>query len=311
MQRILNSIPSPSVNDITIGSITIRYYALFIIIGIVMAISISALRLKQRGASAGAAVDIAIWTVPFGILGARFYHVITHLSDYFGPGQDPVSVFYIWNGGLAIFGGLLFGALGAWIGARQAGIRFLAYADALVPGLLVAQAIGRLGNYFNNELFGIPTTLPWGLEIEPGNPAYPVGLPQGVTFHPTFLYEMIWSLLGVGVILFVERKFNLQWGKVFAAYLIYYSFGRIFIESIRIDPAYVILGLRTNVWSAIVGLLLGIALYYRQSRRHTGIQTTVFLPNREPVAPVAESDATADAEASQDLATDGVNSKSE
>ena len=284
MNFITNSIPSPSVNDLTLGVVTVRYYALFIIIGIVIAISVSALRLKNRGGTAGVAVDIAIWTVPFGIVGARLFHVATHLNDYFGPGIDPLTVFYIWNGGLAIFGGLIFGALGAWLGARQAGVKFLAYADAVVPGLLIAQAIGRLGNYFNNELFGIPTTLPWGLEIDPGNPAYPAGLPQGVLFHPTFLYEMLWSLIGLAVILLVEKKFNLQWGKVFASYLIFYSFGRIFIESIRIDPAYVLLGLRTNVWSAIVGVLAGLALYYWQSRKHTGLEETVYLPNREPLA---------------------------
>lgn len=286
MNHIITSIPSPTVNDLTLGPITIRYYALFIILGIVLAISVSAIRLKRRGGTAGAAVDIAIWTVPFGIIGARLYHVVTHLNDYFGPGSDPMSVFYIWNGGLAIFGGILFGAVGAWIGARQAGIKFLAYADSVVPGLLLAQAVGRLGNYFNSELFGIPTTLPWGLEIDPGNSAYPSGLPQGVLFHPTFLYEMIWSLLGVAVVLFVEKKFRLQWGKVFASYLIFYSLGRIFIEQIRIDPAYVLLGLRTNVWSAILGLVAGMALFYWQSRKHTGIEESVYF--REPAQAVEE-----------------------
>lgn len=291
MKHIINSIPSPAVNDVTLGLVTIRYYALFIILGIVLAISISAVRLKNRGGSAGAAVDIAIWTVPFGIVGARIFHVLTHLSDYFGPGIDPLTVFYIWNGGLAIFGGLIFGALGAWLGARQAGVKFLAYADAVVPGLLLAQAIGRLGNYFNNELFGVPTTLPWGLEIDPGNPAYPAGLPQGVLFHPTFLYEMLWSLIGIAVILLAEKRLKLQWGKVFASYLIFYSFGRIFIESIRIDPAYVLLGLRTNVWSAIIGLLAGLFLFYWQSRKHTGIEETVYLPNRAPEDLAVEEEA--------------------
>jgi len=291
VKHIINSIPSPAVNDVTLGLVTIRYYALFIILGIVLAISISAVRLKNRGGSAGAAVDIAIWTVPFGIVGARIFHVLTHLSDYFGPGIDPLTVFYIWNGGLAIFGGLIFGALGAWLGARQAGVKFLAYADAVVPGLLLAQAIGRLGNYFNNELFGVPTTLPWGLEIDPGNPAYPAGLPQGVLFHPTFLYEMLWSLIGIAVILLAEKRLKLQWGKVFASYLIFYSFGRIFIESIRIDPAYVLLGLRTNVWSAIIGLLAGLFLFYWQSRKHTGIEETVYLPNRAPEDLAVEEEA--------------------
>lgn len=280
MIHILNSIPSPAVNDITIGSITIRYYAVFIIIGIILAILISALRLKNRGGSAGDAVDIAIWAVPFGIIGGRFYHVVTHLSDYFGAGIDPITVFYIWNGGLAIFGAILFGSLGAWLGAKQAGIRFTAYLDALVPGLLVAQAVGRLGNYFNQELFGIPTELPWGLQIDPGNAAWPVGLPQDVTFHPTFLYEIIWNLLGVALLLWLERKFKLQWGKVFAAYLIYYSFGRSLIETIRIDPAYVFLGLRTNVWSAIAGIAVGIVLFWWLSRRHVGVETTIFTSKR-------------------------------
>jgi prolipoprotein diacylglyceryl transferase len=278
--HILNSIPSPSVNDITIGSVTIRYYALFIILGIVLAIVISALRLKNRGATAGDAVDIAIWAVPFGIIGGRFYHVITHLNDYFGPGIDPVTVFYIWNGGLAIFGAILFGSLGAWIGARQAGVSFLAYTDALVPGLLLAQAVGRLGNYFNQELFGVPTDLPWGLEIDPGNAAWPVGLPQGTTFHPTFLYEILWNLVGIGVLILVERHFKLQWGKLFASYLIYYSFGRALIEMIRIDPAYVFLGLRTNVWSAIAGLVAGLALLWWLNRRHPGIQLSILSQKR-------------------------------
>jgi prolipoprotein diacylglyceryl transferase len=256
-------------------------------LGIVLAIIVSALRLQKRGAKAGIAVDIAIWTVPIAIIGARFFHVATHLNDYFGEGKNPLSVFFVWEGGLAIYGGLLFGALGAYIGARQAGIKFFAYADALVPGLLLAQAVGRWGNYFNNELFGQPTSLPWGLEIQQSNPAYPVGLPAGELFHPVFLYESIWSLLGIAVLLVVEKRFNLQWGKVFAAYLVYYSLGRVFIESIRLDPAYVVLGLRTNVWSAIIGILVGIVLFVYLGRKHTGIEQSIFLPAK----PSATSDA--------------------
>ena len=287
MNRVIASLPSPSVSDIAVGPFIIRFYALFIILGIVLAIIVSALRLQKRGAKAGIAVDIAIWTVPIAIIGARFFHVATHLNDYFGEGKNPLSVFFVWEGGLAIYGGLLFGALGAYIGARQAGIKFFAYADALVPGLLLAQAVGRWGNYFNNELFGQPTSLPWGLEIQQSNPAYPVGLPAGELFHPVFLYESIWSLLGIAVLLVVEKRFNLQWGKVFAAYLVYYSLGRVFIESIRLDPAYVVLGLRTNVWSAIIGILVGIVLFVYLGRKHTGIEQGIFLPAK----PSATSDA--------------------
>jgi prolipoprotein diacylglyceryl transferase len=287
VNRVIASLPSPSVSDIAVGPFIIRFYALFIILGIVLAIIVSALRLQKRGAKAGIAVDIAIWTVPIAIIGARFFHVATHLNDYFGEGKNPLSVFFVWEGGLAIYGGLLFGALGAYIGARQAGIKFFAYADALVPGLLLAQAVGRWGNYFNNELFGQPTSLPWGLEIQQSNPAYPVGLPAGELFHPVFLYESIWSLLGIAVLLVVEKRFNLQWGKVFAAYLVYYSLGRVFIESIRLDPAYVVLGLRTNVWSAIIGILVGIVLFVYLGRKHTGIEQSIFLPAK----PSATSDA--------------------
>ena len=254
-----------------------RFYALFIILGITLAILVSGIRLKNRGAKAGVAIDIAIWTVPVAIVGARLFHVLTHLNDYFGDGKNPMSIFYIWEGGLAIYGGILFGALGAYIGARSVGIKFFAYADALVPGLLLAQAVGRWGNYFNNELFGQPTTLPWGLEIAADNPAYPVGLPAGELFHPVFLYESIWSLIGIAVLIVVEKRFNLQWGKLFAAYLVYYSIGRAFIETIRLDPAYVILGLRTNVWSAILGIVGGIVLFVYLSRKHTGLEQSIFV----------------------------------
>jgi prolipoprotein diacylglyceryl transferase len=292
VNRLFASLPSPSVSDIAVGPFIIRFYALFIILGIVLAIIVSAIRLQKRGAKAGVAIDIAIWTVPIAIVGARLFHVFTHFNDYFGAGKNPASVFYVWEGGLAIYGGLIFGALGAYIGARQSGIKFFAYADALVPGLLLAQAVGRWGNYFNNELFGQPTTLPWGLEILPTNPAYPVGLPEGELFHPVFLYESLWSLLGIAVLLFLEKRLNLQWGKLFAAYLVYYSVGRAFIETIRLDPAYVLFGLRTNVWSAIVGIIVGVVLYVYLGRKHTGLEQSIFLPAK----PLASSDAEFSAE---------------
>ena len=161
MSGLLASIPSPSFNDFTIGVVTIRLYALFIILGIILAIVVSSLRLKSRGVSGGVAIDVAIWAVPFGIIGGRFFHVLTHLNDYFGAGKDPITALYLWEGGLAIYGALIFGALGAYLGARSAGIKFMAYADAVAPGLLLAQAVGRWGNYFNQELFGTPTTAPW------------------------------------------------------------------------------------------------------------------------------------------------------
>jgi len=297
------SIPSPTVSSFTLGPITVHYYALFILAGIVVATVVTAGRMKARGMEAGLAIDIAIWAVPFGIIGGRLFHVATHLSDYFGPGRDWTSMFRLWEGGLAIYGAIIFGSIGAYIACQvdikalkieSAGIRFLSFADALVPGLLAAQALGRWGNYFNNELFGAPTYLPWGLEISSFNPSYPLGLPEGLTFHPTFLYESLWSLLGVVILLLLEQRFNLRWGRMFALYLMWYSFGRFFIEGIRLDPSDVVLGLRTNQISALVGLLLGLALFMIQRARHTGIETTGYLPGRSnkqlPVAQSASAD---------------------
>jgi prolipoprotein diacylglyceryl transferase len=237
----------------------------------------------------GLAIDIAIWAVPFGIIGGRLFHVFTHVNDYFGPGRDWTSMFKLWEGGLAIYGALIFGTLGAYIACQvdikklritSAGIRFLSFADALVPGLLAAQALGRWGNFFNTELFGEPTDLPWGLEIPWANPNYPNGLPEGVLFHPTFLYESLWSLLGIAVLLLLESRFNLRWGRMFAAYLMWYSFGRFFIEGIRLDPSDVFLGLRTNQWSAVIAFLIGLALLRIQYSKHTGAEESGYLPGR-------------------------------
>jgi prolipoprotein diacylglyceryl transferase len=283
------SIPSPTISSITLGPVVIHYYALFILAGIVVATFLTAGRMKARGMEAGLAIDIAIWAVPFGIVGGRLFHVATHIGDYFGPGRDWTSMFRLWEGGLAIYGAIIFGSIGAYIACQvdikplrieSAGIRFLSFADALVPGLLAAQALGRWGNYFNNELFGSPTDLPWGLEIPKYNPSYPLGLPEGITFHPTFLYESLWSLLGIAVLLLLEQRFNLRWGRMFSAYLMWYSFGRFFIEGIRLDPSDVILGLRTNQLSALIGLLAGFALLMIQHYRHTGVETTGYLPGR-------------------------------
>ncbi|MEY3561994.1 MAG: hypothetical protein RL068_1146, partial [Actinomycetota bacterium] len=244
--HFLSGIPSPDISYLDIGPLRIHFYALFILTGIIIASFLADSRLHKRGAEKGLFLDIALWAVPSGIIGGRFYHVITHPKDYFFEGADLLAVFRLWEGGMAIYGAILFGAVGAWWGARQAGIRFWPVADAIAPGLLIAQGIGRLGNYFNQELFGLPTELPWGLEIPSSNPAYPSGLPEGLTFHPTFAYEMLWNLLAAGLLIYLGNRLQLQWGKQIALYLVFYSFGRLWIESIRIDPSEIILGLRVN-----------------------------------------------------------------
>ncbi|TFB80680.1 prolipoprotein diacylglyceryl transferase [Terrimesophilobacter mesophilus] len=283
--------------------IPIHAYALCILAGIIAATILTGYRLKQRGADAGVVLDIALWAVPFGIIGGRIFHVITHPDDYFGAGKDLLKTLYIWEGGMAIFGALMLGAVGTLIGCRLAGVRFWSFADALAPSLLLAQAFGRLGNYFNHELFGLPTNLPWGLEIESTNAAFPAGLPAGTLFHPTFLYEIIWNLIGVGVLLFLERRWRMarveipfvgvevlapkpgayrfQWGKMLGLYLIWYGIGRSFFESIRIDPSEIFFGIRTNVWAAFGAILVGLIIIVVQSRRHPGIEPSPYLPGHE------------------------------
>ena len=308
--NFINAIPSPTISSFVLGPVTIHFYALFILAGIIVATIVTAGRMKARGMEAGLAIDIAIWAVPFGIIGGRLFHVFTHANDYFGPGKDWTTMFKLWEGGLAIYGAIIFGVIGAYIACQvdikplritSAGIRFLSFADALVPGLLAAQALGRWGNYFNSELFGEPTDLPWGLEISWANPNYPVGFPEGILFHPTFLYESLWSLIGIGVLLLLENRFNLRWGRMFAAYLMWYSFGRFFIEGIRLDPSDVFLGLRTNQWSAVIGFLIGLALLRIQYSRHTGIEESGYLPGRSarPAPVKASKKATAEVESKE------------
>ena len=282
------SIPSPNPDwaSFTIPlfswDITVRTYALCILAGIIVAGIWTSRRLTKRGAEPGVVVDIAIGAVLLGIIGARIYHVLTHPGDYFYPGADLAKTLYIWEGGNAIFGSLLGGAIGVAIACRYTGIRFASFVDALAPALLLAQAIGRLGNYFNHELFGLPTDLPWGLQIEQSNPAYPAGLPAGTLFQPLFLYEIIWNVAGVFVILFLQRRFTLQWGKVLGVYLIWYGLGRSYLESIRIDPSeYGFLGLPSNVWAALGAVVLGVVIIAVQSRRHPGLEPSVYRPGRE------------------------------
>ena len=290
MQNVFMSIPSPDVSYIDLGPFRVHFYALFILAGIILAVLLAERRLKERGAQAGVVLDIALWAVPFGIVGGRLFHVLTHLNDYVYEGADLGAILRVWEGGLAIYGALALGVVGGWLGARSAGVRFWSFADAVAPGVLLAQAIGRWGNYFNNELFGTPTDLPWGLEISSSNPAYPVGLPEGVLFHPTFIYESLWSLAGVALLLLLDKKFELRWGKLFALYLVFYSIGRVWVESIRIDPSEIILGLRTNIWSAIFGIVIGLVLFLVQKQRHTGLETSVYLPGKEPQAAKDEVD---------------------
>ncbi|MFF2276449.1 prolipoprotein diacylglyceryl transferase [Agromyces sp. NPDC058126] len=316
------SIPSPDYEwqawEINLFGLqlSINTYALCILVGIILAVVITSRRLTKRGAEPGIVLDIALWAVPLGIIGARLYHVLTHPDDYFYEGAnvwnpfEPGAIWNIWEGGNAIYGALIGGAVGVVIGCRFTGIRFLTFADALAPGLLVAQAIGRLGNWFNHELYGAPTDLPWGLEIESTNPAWPQGLAEGTLFHPTFLYELVWNLAGAALIVLLERRVNLRWGKAFAVYLIWYGLGRSFFESIRVDPSEMFLGIRVNVWASLAAVVLGIVILFVQSRRHTGIEPSPYVPGREWKGPDAEVDSD-EIESDSDSLDDGVEGENE
>jgi prolipoprotein diacylglyceryl transferase len=235
---VLALIPSPTRNVWYLGPVPIRAYALCIIVGIVAAVYLTERRLRARGGPPGIVTDIAVWAVPFGIVGARIYHVITSPDDYFGPGGSLVRALEIWNGGLGIWGAVAGGALGAWLACRRRGLPLTVFADALAPGLAVAQAIGRLGNWFNNELYGRATDAAWGLQVHRMNPAEGRAEEQlPGAYHPTFLYEALWCLGVAALVWWADRRFRLGRGRAFALYALAYVVGRFWIEALRIDEA--------------------------------------------------------------------------
>jgi len=270
-----------------LGPIPVRAYALFIVLGIIVAVVLGNKRYEARGGRPGVITDIAIWAVPFGIVGGRLYHVLSDWQIYFGDeGKGFIAALRIWDGGLGIWGAVALGGVGTWIGARRNGVALPPVADAIAPGIALAQAIGRLGNYFNQELFGSPTTLPWGLEISPGN--RPADYVEYATFHPTFLYESLW-LVGVAlVVIWADRRFNLGHGRVFALYVLLYTSGRVWIEALRIDSANEILGLRLNVWTSIIVGLGALAYLVISARMRPG-REVIEAPNEpsEPSEPKA------------------------
>ncbi|MCT9930590.1 prolipoprotein diacylglyceryl transferase [Planotetraspora sp. A-T 1434] len=265
---LLASIPSPSQGVWDLGPLPIRAYALCIVLGVIVAVWIGERRWRARGGAAGTITDLAVWAVPFGLVGGRLYHVITDWQLYFGSGAPnrPIDALFIWKGGLGIWGAIALGALGVWIACRRRGISFSAVADTLAPAVAVAQAIGRWGNYFNQELFGGPTDLPWALRIDPGRPGT---VPGAATYHPAFLYESLWDLGLAGLLVLLGRRFNLRHGRLFALYVAGYTLGRFWIEGLRVDPAHHILGLRLNQWTSVVVFLAALA-YFWLTRNKTG-----------------------------------------
>ena len=283
------SIPSPADGVWNLGPVPLRGYAICIILGIVAAIWIGERRWEARGGTRGEISDLAIWAVPFGLVGGRLYHVATDWKLYFGEGENPVTALYIWRGGLGVWGAIALGALGVVIGARLKGIRLLPVLDAMAPGVLVAQALGRWGNWFNQELFGRPTDLPWGLEIDENH--RPVDYLEHATFHPTFLYECLWNLAAFAVVIWLDRRLRLGGGRVLALYVMAYTLGRGWIEYMRIDTVQLddVLGLRFNVWTSIVLFVLAAAYFVWAGRGGRGHREEVVY-TREP-AREADSEA--------------------
>ena len=263
-------IPSPTFSQFQIGPLTIHMYAITMLTGMIVAVWILTHRWKKLGGTFDQVLDVALISIVFGLICARIFHVLTVPNAYFPPNGDPSEILKVWHGGMAIFGALIGGSLAAGIWAHHKKYSLLLLADALAPGLLVAQAIGRLGNWFNQELYGMPTTLPWGLKL---NSADAIGksqqcytgstCPAGTLFHPTFLYEMIWNLIGAAIIVWGLGKIasKLKVGMQMAFYLMWYGLGRSWIEMLRINLSSEILGIRTNVWAAIICIILGIALF--------------------------------------------------
>ncbi|WP_327583113.1 prolipoprotein diacylglyceryl transferase [Nonomuraea sp. NBC_00507] len=291
----LASIPSPSEGVWYLGIIPIRAYALCIVLGVVVAVWLSERRWRARGGQKGTIVDIAVPAVIFGLIGGRLYHVITDWQTYFGSRaiKEPYQALFIWEGGLGIWGAIALGGLGVWLAVRRRGISFSAMADTVAPGIAFAQGIGRWGNWFNQELYGSPTTLPWGLEIDADHGGEP-----GVLYHPTFLYESIWDVALGFALIFAGRRFALHHGRLFALYVAGYTLGRFWIEGLRIDPvggvdhAVTFLGLRINQWTSIV-LFVGALVYFWATRNKQGVEVVVppSATEADPAHPADQADA--------------------
>jgi prolipoprotein diacylglyceryl transferase len=260
---VLASIPSPSSGEVTVGGVALHAYGVMLLLGILAAVWLAGRRWTRRGGDWDLVFRVAMWGVAGGVVGARLYHVVTSWSEV--PDPKWQGVFEIWKGGLGVWGGILGGVLaGAWV-VRRSGNSVYAFMDVSAPGILLAQAIGRWGNYFNQELFGKPTDLPWGLEIDVQNrPQQYIGDPA---FHPLFLYESLWSLLGVGVLLLVDRRFRIRAPGLFALYVAWYTAFRAFEETLRIDPSHHYLGQRLNFWVSVVLFALAIVAFVWSQRR--------------------------------------------
>ncbi len=288
--------PQPAPSVWYVGPVALRAYALFIILGIIVAIVWGDRRWVARGGEKGTVLDIAIWAVPFGLIGGRLYHVLTDWPAYFGENGQPLDALKVWQGGLGIWGAVFLGGIGAWIGCRRRGIPVSALGDAIAPGILLAQAIGRIGNYFNQELYGRETTVPWGLEIfervnSSGQLDQLAGVSNGEVIrvvHPTFLYEAVWNVLIVILLVLVDRRFKIGHGRLFALYVAGYCLGRFVVELMRDDFAYEIAGIRVNTFTSGIVFFAALAYFFLAKK---GREDPADLKSKDYVAAVAAGEA--------------------
>jgi prolipoprotein diacylglyceryl transferase len=271
-------IPSPPISAFSLGPLTIHIYSLCLIAAIVLAWVWGARRAESRGMDPDTYFNLAFTAVVSGIVGARIYHVLTEHDRYFDA-EHWTNIFKVWNGGIGIIGAISGGVLGVWAFCRIKKIAVPAVLDVFAPTLPAAQALGRLGNWVNQEVFGEPTELPWGLEIDPAH--RPSGYEEFATFHPTFIYEGLWNVIGIGVLLFLERKLRFGKGKLFTAYVMWYTFGRFFIELIRIDPVNAPAGMRINNWATALIFLAAAIVLQIQLMKSPGIDARPFDPAAE------------------------------
>jgi prolipoprotein diacylglyceryl transferase len=245
---VLFSIPSPHTGVVHLGPLQVHMYGVTLLVAILACIWLTGRRWNAMGGDWDLVTRVAVWGVTFGVIGARAYHDLTSWSEV--PSPKWQGIVEVWKGGLGIWGGILFGALAGSVVVRRSGYDVGKFLDAAAPGLLLAQGIGRIGNWWNQELYGKPTKLPWGLEISPDH--RPLQYLDRATFHPTFLYELIWDFIGVGLLLYIGRRFTIRPPALFALYAAWYCFGRFFEELLRVDPAHHIAGLRLNAWVSVI-----------------------------------------------------------
>ncbi len=289
---VLAEIVSPTRSSFHLGPIPVRFYALAIVVGIVVAVTLTTRRFRDRGGNPDHVWDVAGWAIVLGIIGARLYNVITDPELYFGSGKHPIDAFKVWDGGLGIWGAVALGAVGVWIGCRRRKIRFSSFADAAAPGIVLAQGIGRWGNFFNNELYGGHTSLPWGLKIHcmdlSTGKVVPFGIADGGEhcnahgavaglFQPTFLYESIWDIALAIALLLLDRRFRMGRGNVFLLYVAGYTAGRGWVEALRTDPAHRFLGVRLNDWVALVVFLAAVIAFFRRGTFREQREPSVYL----------------------------------